>query len=219
MSARAIPPMMAVPASTLPTGDGVDVRGEVGRLPRAGRQERRHRFAGVSQSQEHDQAVPVGRERRFASEREIGPSRRRNRRARRQRPAVVSGAASRQPRGAVDRVLRLRPAASERPRSDARAARRAPRRCCATSIGDSGVLLSDALPGTPAQIAAAVRRLRARRRGRQAPAIRVRRRAGAATPGSRFASRVTRNSSSAGSSLTAPHVRFAGGRLLRWSRS
>ena len=62
--------------------------------------------------------------------------RRRDRRARRGRPPVVSGAAPRRDRGAVGRLLRLRSAASQRPRPDRR--RRwttGARRCARSSTG------------------------------------------------------------------------------------
>jgi bifunctional non-homologous end joining protein LigD len=68
-------------------------------------------------------------------------------------------------------------------------------------IGDSGVLLSDPLPGTPDQIAAAVRRLGLE--GVVAKQVRSTYAAGGAmAPGSRSGSRSIRISSSADSSRT-----------------
>ena len=72
-------------------------------------------------------------------------------------PAVVSGAAPSV--GAHRRVLRVRPAADRRPRSHARAAGRCADSSSRPRLEGTSILVSEPLPGTPAQIERAVREL------------------------------------------------------------
>ena len=93
------------------------LRSEVGRLSRAGGEERRHVVSLASRNLKNITRQFPGVVQALARRaRDDRRPRRRDRRARRRRASVVSGAASRQPRRRVDRLLRLRSPAPERPR-------------------------------------------------------------------------------------------------------
>ena len=122
-SARFIAPMLLLRTDTLPDGDAVGLRAEAGRLPRDRVQDAPAACtcarATTTTSASRYPAVVKG----LAKLPDDTVDRRRGRRVRRRRPAVVQRAAELRIGAGARRLLRVRRDGARRPRRDARAAR------------------------------------------------------------------------------------------------